>query len=208
MFERIFMIVLSVWGMVLVGLIFGIALVIGLDELLISQGVLTIIDLISNLGNLGENFINKTRIIMLLFYNKLEVPRINNSNFLKNCGMNVFDKKKTSQTTPITSCGVSTGGCLEVGRLDESYLISWVSEFEDQVFELPTGGACYMEKGKNLISFAKKEQCLALGSELRQKFKILNYKIFRVFPTNEIEYLHPSDGVFPEQATLGRSFYI
>merc|ERR1711976_1053052 len=94
MFERIFMVVLSVWGMVLVGLIFGIALVIGLDELLIPRGILTIIDLVGNLGSLGEKFINKARVMVLLFYNKLEVPRINNSNSLKNRGINVFDKKK------------------------------------------------------------------------------------------------------------------
>lgn len=208
MFERIFMVVLSVWVMVLVGLIFGIGLVIGLDELLISKGILTVIDLINNLGGLGEKLINKAIVMILLFNNKLEIPQINNSNFLKSCGINLFDKKKTNQTTPITSYGVSTGGCIGGGDTREGYLISWISEFEDEVFELPTGGACNMKKGKNLISFGKKEQCLALGLELRLRFGILNYKIFRVFPTNEIEYLHPNDGEFPEWPTLGRSFCI
>merc|ERR1712187_482177 len=45
----------------------------------------------------------------------------------------------------------STGGCLEAGQSEESYLVSWISEFGDQIFELPTGGVCNMEKGKNLI---------------------------------------------------------
>merc|ERR1711972_1240875 len=89
----------------------------------------------------------------------------------------------------------NTGGCLEAGQSEESYLVSWISEFGDQIFELPTGGVCNMGKGKNLISFAKKEQCLALVSELRRDCGISNYKIFRLFPNNEIEYLHPSDGV-------------
>merc|ERR1711976_1003201 len=96
MFERIFMVVLSVWVMVLVGLIFGIGLVIGLDELLISKGILTIIDLINNLGDLGEKLINKAIVMILLFNNKLEIPQINNSNFLKSCGINLFEKKNQS----------------------------------------------------------------------------------------------------------------
>ena len=29
-------------------------------------------------------------------------------------------------------------------------------------------------------------------------FKINNYKIYRIFPSGEVQYLHPKDGVFPE----------
>jgi photosystem I subunit 2 len=64
-----------------------------------------------------------------------------------------------------------------------------------------------MEDGSNVVMFAKKEQCLSLGVQLRDFFKITNYKIFRGFPNGEIEYLHPKDGVFPEKASLGRTFF-
>ena len=62
-----------------------------------------------------------------------------------------------------------------------------------------------MGKGKNLISFTKKEQCLTLVSELHQDCNIPNYKIFRLLPNNEIEYLHPNNGISPEKAILGRT---
>ena len=100
MSERIFIVVLSIWVIILIGLTFGIGLVIELDELLISNGILTIIDLINNVGDLGEKLINKTIIIILLFNNKLEIPQINNSNFLKSCGINLFDKKKNQSNYP------------------------------------------------------------------------------------------------------------
>jgi photosystem I subunit 2 len=53
---------------------------------------------------------------------------------------------------------------------------------------------------------ARKEQCLALGKQLRTKFKpkIEDYKIYRVFPDGSNEYLHPKDGVFPEKVNQGR----
>ena len=51
--------------------------------------------------------------------------------------------------------------------------------------------------------FAKKEQCLALGTQLRT-FKINDYKIYRVFPNEEVQFLHPADGVFPEKSNQGR----
>ena len=51
----------------------------------------------------------------------------------------------------------------------------------------------------------KKEQCLALGTQLRTLFKISNYKIFRLFAnTGLVQYLHPKDGVFPEKVNVGR----
>jgi photosystem I subunit 2 len=61
---------------------------------------------------------------------------------------------------------------------------------------MPTGAAI-MRNGENLLYLARKEQCLALGTQLRT-FKISNYKIY-IFPSGEVQYLHPKDGVFPEK---------
>jgi photosystem I subunit 2 len=61
-----------------------------------------------------------------------------------------------------------------------------------------------MLNGENLLYLARKEQCLALGTQLRT-FKINNYKIYRIFPSGEVQYLHPKDGVFPEKSNPGRT---
>jgi len=61
-----------------------------------------------------------------------------------------------------------------------------------------------MQKGENLLYLAKKEQCLALGTQLRTSFKVNDYKIYRIFPNSEVQYLHPKDGVFPEKLNAGR----
>lgn len=104
--------------------------------------------------------------------------------------------------------GGSTGGLLSAADREEKYAITWTSKSE-QVFEMPTGGAAIMNEGENLFYFARKEQCLALGTQLRTKFKpkIEDYKIYRVYPTGEIQYLHPADGVFPEKVNEGREFH-
>ena len=60
---------------------------------------------------------------------------------------------------------------------------------------MPTSGAAIMQSGENLLYLSKKEQCLALGTQLRTLFKINDYKIYRIFPNNEVQYLHPRDGV-------------
>jgi photosystem I subunit 2 len=100
--------------------------------------------------------------------------------------------------------GGSTGGLLTKALVEEKYAITWTSP-KKQVFEMPTGGAATMNEGENLLYLARKEQCIALGGQqLRSKFKITNYKIYRVFPNGEIEYLHPADGVFPEKVNEGR----
>jgi photosystem I subunit 2 len=107
--------------------------------------------------------------------------------------------------TPIF--GGSTGGLLTKAEVEEKYAITWTSS-KQQVFEMPTGGAAVMNEGENLLYLARKEQCLALGTQLRTKFKpkIEDYKIYRVFPSGEIQYLHPADGVFPEKVNAGREF--
>lgn len=105
--------------------------------------------------------------------------------------------------TPIF--GGSTGGLLTKAQVEEKYAITWTSP-KKQVFEMPTGGAAFMNEGENLLYLARKEQCLALGAQLRTKYKpkIDNYKIYRVFPSGETQYLHPADGVFPEKVNEGR----
>ena len=71
------------------------------------------------------------------------------------------------------------------------------------IFEMPTGGAAIMKTGPNLVYFARKEQCLALGKQLRTQFKINDYRVFRLFPSGEIQFIHPKDGVFPEKVNAG-----
>ena len=68
-------------------------------------------------------------------------------------------------------------------------------------FEMPTSGAAIMQE--NLCTL-QKEQCLAIGVQLRTLFKISDYKIYRIFPNSEVQYLHPKDGVFPEKLNEGR----
>jgi photosystem I subunit 2 len=104
--------------------------------------------------------------------------------------------------TPFPTFGGSTGGWLRAAEVEEKYAISWTSG-KEQIFEMPTGGAAIMRKGENLLYLARKEQCLALGTQLRG-FKISNYKIYRIFPSGEVQFLHPKDGVFPEKVNSGR----
>ena len=102
--------------------------------------------------------------------------------------------------------GGSTGGLLTKAQVEEKYAITWTSP-KEQVFEMPTGGAAVMREGDNLLYLPRKEQCIALGGQqLRTKFKINNYKIYRVFPSGEIQYIHPADGVFPEKVNQGRPY--
>jgi photosystem I subunit 2 len=103
--------------------------------------------------------------------------------------------------------GGSTGGLLTKAEVEEKYAITWTSP-KAQVFEMPTGGVATMQEGDNLLYLARKEQCIALGAQFRNKFKpkIDNYKIYRVFPSGEIQYLHPKDGVFPEKVNPGRPY--
>lgn len=105
--------------------------------------------------------------------------------------------------TPIF--GGSTGGLLTKAQVEEKYAITWTSP-KKQVFEMPTGGAAMMNEGENLLYLARKEQCLALGTQLRTKFKpkMEDYKIYRVYPSGEVQYLHPADGTFPEKVNEGR----
>lgn len=103
--------------------------------------------------------------------------------------------------------GGSTGGLLTKAEVEEKYAITWTSP-KEQVFEMPTGGAAVMRQGENMLYFARKEQCIALGAQFRNKFKpkIDDYKIYRISHTGEVQYLHPKDGVFPEKVNQGRPY--
>ena len=103
---------------------------------------------------------------------------------------------------PAPTFGGSTGGWLRSAETEEKYAITWTSK-KEQIFEMPTGGAAIMRNGENLLYLARKEQCLALGSQLKT-FKVNDYKIYRIFPSGEVQYLHPKDGVFPEKVNEGR----
>ena len=60
-----------------------------------------------------------------------------------------------------------------------------------------------MRKGPNLLKLARKEQCLALLNSMRAKNKI-DGCVYRVFPSGEVQYLHPKGGVYPEKVNKGR----
>nr|YP_010850851.1 photosystem I reaction center subunit II(ferredoxin-binding) [Lophurella mutabilis]WGH13610.1 photosystem I reaction center subunit II(ferredoxin-binding) [Lophurella mutabilis] len=104
---------------------------------------------------------------------------------------------------PSPTFGGSTGGWLKSAEIEEKYAITWNTS-KKNIFEMPTGGSAIMAEGDNLLYLAKKEQCLALSSQLKKKFKITNFKIYRIFPNGEVQYLHPKDGVFPENVNEGR----
>nr|QCI08026.1 photosystem I reaction center subunit II [Plumaria plumosa] len=104
---------------------------------------------------------------------------------------------------PSPTFGGSTGGWLRAAEIEEKYAITWTNKIQ-QIFEMPTGGSAMMAIGDNLLYLAKKEQCLALSAQLKTKFKITDFKIYRIFPNGEVQYLHPKDGVFPEKVNQGR----
>ena len=112
------------------------------------------------------------------------------------------NKMKLNLQLYLPRFGGSTGGWLRAAEIQEKYGITWTST-KEQIFEMPTAGAAVMLLGENLLYLARKEQCLALGNQLKS-FKIINYKIYRIFPSNEIQFLHPKDGVFPEKVNSGR----
>jgi photosystem I subunit 2 len=104
--------------------------------------------------------------------------------------------------TPSPVFGGSTGGLLKKAQVEEFYVITWTAT-KEAIFEMPTGGAAIMRQGPNLLKLAKKEQCLALTTQLRSKFK-LSPCFYRVFPDGKVQYLHPADGVYPEKVNAGR----
>lgn len=65
-------------------------------------------------------------------------------------------------------------------QTEEFYVITWTAK-KEQIFEMPTGGAAIMREGPNLMKLARKEQCLALTTQLRTKFKT-DACFYRVYP--------------------------
>merc|ERR1711959_84596 len=109
---------------------------------------------------------------------------------------------KLDPNSPSPIFGGSTGGLLRKAQVEEFYVVTWEAK-KEQIFEMPTGGAAIMRKGSNLLKLARKEQCLALVTAFRAK-RIANGCIYRVFPSGEVQYLHPKDGVYPEKVNAGR----
>lgn len=114
----------------------------------------------------------------------------------------VFTPPTLDASWPSPIFGGSTGGLLRKAQVEEFYVLTWEGK-KEQIFEMPTGGAAIMRKGPNLLKLARKEQCLALLTQLRSKFKT-DGVIYRVFPNGEVQYLHPKDGVYPEKVNAGR----
>ncbi|XP_042491479.1 photosystem I reaction center subunit II, chloroplastic-like [Macadamia integrifolia] len=113
-----------------------------------------------------------------------------------------FTPPQLDPSTPSPIFSGSTGGLLRKAQVEEFYVITWESP-KEQIFEMPTGGAAIMRESPNLLKLARKEQCLALGTRLRSKYKI-KCQFYRVFPNGEVQYLHPKDGVYPEKVNPGR----
>merc|ERR1719188_792108 len=114
----------------------------------------------------------------------------------------IWTPPKLDPNTPSPAFGGSTGGLMRKAQVEEFYVIVWESK-KEQIFEMPTGGASIMRQGPNLLKLARKEQCLALTTQLRNKLKI-SACFYRVFPNGEVQYLHPYDGVYPEKVNKGR----
>lgn len=109
--------------------------------------------------------------------------------------------EKFSGQTPIF--GGSTGGLLTKAEREEMYAITWTSP-KEQYFEMPTGGTAIMRQGENVVYLARKEYGIFLGGQQLRKLKITDYKLYRIYPNGEIQYIHPADGVFPEKVNPGR----
>jgi len=84
----------------------------------------------------------------------------------------------------------------------ERHAMTWVAPSQ-KVFEMPTGGCAVMNKGDNLIYFRKKEHCICLTKALRKQ-KINDIKVYRIQKDGTVLFMHPLDGLWPEQATNGR----
>merc|ERR1711959_41570 len=140
------------------------------------------------------------------------------SNYIVYCGKSASKTSKVSgksvkevapwspptlaPNTPSPIFKGSTGGLMRKAQVEEFYVITWDAK-KEQIFEAPSGGAAIMRQGPNLLKLARKEQCLALTTQLRTKFKT-NACFYRVFPNGEVQYLHPADGIYPEKVNAGR----
>ena len=107
-----------------------------------------------------------------------------------------------------TCLSLPSSPCLRAALVDymsrstrERHAITWTSK--DQIkFEMPTGGYAIMNKGENLCYFRKKEQCIALGKQLR-KMKIENYKIYRLKKDGTVIFMPSSWWSVPREGEQG-----
>jgi len=72
-------------------------------------------------------------------------------------------KTETMSEKYFPEFGGSTGGWLQAAETEEKYVMTWTNDtkktaVEDNIFEMPTGGAAIMKQGPNLVYFARKEQ--------------------------------------------------
>merc|ERR1712224_662999 len=109
---------------------------------------------------------------------------------------------KLENDTSSPDFGGGTGGLQRKAQVEEFYLLTWITKSEF-LFELSSSGVAKMLKGKNLLKLSRKEQCLALSTKLRNTYK-LNACFYRILPNGEIQYLHPFDGIYPENVKSGR----
>ena len=90
-----------------------------------------------------------------------------------------------------------------VGEKDQKKDIGWGHQIRSYVLHP------YRLVKDNRTNFETSDPDKVLNGELdsfleSSLFKINDYKIYRVFPNSEVQYLHPKDGVFPEKLNEGR----
>ena len=90
-------------------------------------------------------------------------------------------------------------------QVEEFYVLTWENPGAEVPFEMPTGGTAIMRAGPNLLKLARKEQALALLTQLKAKNKVKVGNIYRLLPSGETQHLHPKDGTVPERVNAGRA---
>ena len=104
---------------------------------------------------------------------------------------------------PSPTFGGSTGGWLRAAETEENMLsLGQVKKSRFLRCLLVVLQLCKVEK--IFFTLQKKSNVLHLEHNLSNLFKINDYKIYRIFPNSEVQYLHPKDGVFPEKLNEGR----
>lgn len=116
-----------------------------------------------------------------------------------------LEEQLASPEKVMVKFGGSTGGLGQKASVEEMYIMTWKNPKGPEIFEMPTGGAATMNAGENMVYLARKEHGIALGTQLRSKFKVKDYRIFRRAPNGEVQFIHPADGVFPEKVNPGRT---
>ena len=99
------------------------------------------------------------------------------------------------------------------------YIVNWKSEIEHPLEMMTTGGFIQIKRGYNCIYLEKKEQGIAIINTLREFYKNNNCQMYvtkkalTILPIyqslteeylEEMKYLYPTDGVFPEKVNACR----